>query len=228
MQVAVLVGGLGTRLRGAIPEGTPKPMAEVAGRPFLEHVLSGAAEAGATDFLLLTGHRSEVIRSHFGAAFAGIPIRYSVEAEPRGTGGALLEAADLLAEVFVLINGDTWVEADLDSLVELASPLSMALVEVSDTARYGRIDTEDGVVIAMREKGVAGPGLINAGAYGIRKDLLGAFPDRPVVSLEQDVLVPRLSDLAPRYVLAGGAFYDIGIPADYRAADAWFSAGAAD
>ncbi len=74
MQVAVLAGGLGTRLRGSIPEGTPKPMAEVAGRPFLEHVLGGAAKAGATGFVLLTSNRAEVIQAHFGAEFAGLPI----------------------------------------------------------------------------------------------------------------------------------------------------------
>ena len=95
MQVAVLAGGLGTRLRDALPPGTPKPMAEVAGRPFLEHVLDEAISQGADRFLLLVSHGAEVIGRHFGSrtpecrwAIAPSPSRWAPEARCVTRGGS--------------------------------------------------------------------------------------------------------------------------------------------
>jgi len=106
MQAVILAGGLGTRL-GALAQDLPKPMVDVGGKPFLEHMICMLARQGIRDIVLLTGHRAEVIERHFGDGTAFFAqIRYSREPQPLGTGGALLLARDLLAPQFLLLFGD--------------------------------------------------------------------------------------------------------------------------
>ena len=117
MPLAVLLaGGLGTRL-GGLTEGLPKPMIEVAGRPFLEHILLQLAAQGFQQILLLVGHRAEVIESHFGdGSTFGLAIRYSREPEPMGTGGALGLAKPLIQDPFLLLYGDLYRTIDYAAL----------------------------------------------------------------------------------------------------------------
>ncbi|WP_426625158.1 sugar phosphate nucleotidyltransferase [Leifsonia sp. McL0607] len=223
MQLAILAGGLGTRLSGAIPAGLPKPLAPIAGRPFLDHLLDWAIERGADDIVLLTGHGSAAISDHVGDGYRGVAVSYSVEPAPLGTGGALVNARSLLADEFVLVNGDTFVEADLVALRSGldSSPVVMGLVEVADTGRFGRVEVTDGIVTGFHEKGADGPGLINAGVYALRRAVVDQLP-RGASSFERDFLEPRLTEVAPRYLRCGPTFFDIGVPKDYRAADLHF------
>lgn len=224
MQLAILAGGLGTRLSGTIPADLPKPLAPIAGRPFLDHLLDWAIERGADDIVLLTGHGAETIGDHIGDGYRGIPVRYSVEPTPLGTGGALLNARSLLCEEFVLVNGDTFVEADLVALRRGldSSPVVMGLVEVTDTGRFGRVEVTDGVVTGFHEKSSDGPGLINAGVYALRRSVVDRLPPG-ASSFEHDFLEPRLAEVAPRYLRCGPTFFDIGVAADYHAADQHFT-----
>ncbi|MCB1280248.1 MAG: NTP transferase domain-containing protein [Salinibacterium sp.] len=224
MQVVILVAGLGTRLRGSIPESLAKPMAPVNGRPFLEYVLDRALAQGADEFVMLSGHASASVQGHFGDSYGGIPVRYSAEPAPLGTGGAVRNAGDLLRPEFVLLNGDTYAEVDFGELIARLddAPLTLTLVEVDDTGRFGRVAVAGGTVVGLDEKGVPGPGLINAGVYGCARELLELMPDTARVSLENDVLVPRLPELSPSFVIASPVFFDIGVPADYEAAKQYF------
>ncbi len=224
MQVVVLAGGLGTRLRGVIPDDTPKPMATVADRPFLEWLLEDGVRAGATDFVLLVGHRAEAIRDHFGSAFSGVPVRYSTEASPRGTGGAIRDALPLLHDRFVVMNGDTYAPVDLGALTAALddADFAMTLATVHEVGRFGGVDADGAHVVALREKGQTGSGRINAGVYGMRRRFVESFPTESFVSFERDVMEVRIPDVRPPFVVAHEPFFDIGVPADLRAADAWF------
>lgn len=226
MQVVILAGGLGTRLQGAIPAGLPKPMAPVGGRPFLDHVLDRALAEGADEFLLLTGYSSEAISAHLGSEYRGTPVRYSVEPEPLGTGGALRHASGMLADHFILLNGDTYTEVAFGALIAQLSfgPLAMALTRMDDTSRFGRVDVQEGVVVGFREKGTIGPGVINAGVYACRRELVDLLPAGRKLSFENDLMTARLADLRPRFVVTTPVFFDIGVPADYAAADEYFTA----
>ena len=108
----VLAGGQGTRLRSVI-DGLPKPMAPVAGRPFLAHLLDRLERRGVERVVLSVGYLSESIVAAFGTRYRGLEIAYSVEETPLGTGGGLRQALDLAGgfPVFAL-NGDTIVELD--------------------------------------------------------------------------------------------------------------------
>nr|WP_243862339.1 sugar phosphate nucleotidyltransferase [Frigoribacterium faeni] len=224
MQLVVLAGGLGTRLAGVLPDGVPKPMAEVAGRPFLDHLLDAALRRGVDDVVLLTGHRAEVVERHVGHEHRGVRVRHSVETTPLGTGGALRRAQHLLDERFVLANGDTWADVDLTALVARLddAPLALGLTRVDDAGRFGRVEVDGDVVTALVEKGAPGPALINAGVYACRRELLDELPAEGRSSFEVDLLQPLLPRLRPRWVPTGPDFFDIGVPDDLRAADAFF------
>ncbi len=220
--VIILVGGLGTRLREAVPD-LPKPLAPVAGRPFLAHLLDRFAAAGMKRAILATGYRAEAIQGVVGTQWHGMAIAYSQETERLGTGGALRLAARLLhgggAHV---VNGDTWLDYDpraLEAAMDAqGADIGMALAHVDDLARYGAVVVEGGRVRRFTEKGGTGAGQINAGAYCFTAAGLAALPDRPAFSLEEDVLVPAAR--AGRVAAFGdtGAFIDIGVPEDWRRA----------
>lgn len=217
----MLAGGLGTRLRAVVPD-LPKPMAPVAGRPFLEILLSSLARQGVDHVVLSVGHRASQVVDHFGAAYDGMEIDYAVEDAPLGTGGAVrLALSRCRGEPVLVLNGDTFLELDLAALRACwrddRAPVVVAR-EVDDTARFGRMRIEDGQVVAFAEKGAAGPGTINGGVYLVPRDLLDAFePGRPF-SIENDFFAPQAGRRTIRAFVARGLFVDIGVPDDYARA----------
>lgn len=222
-QFVVLAGGLGTRLRGHLAPQLPKAMASVGGIPFIDRVLAQAALADVDDILLLLGHSAEAIVEHIGDSFEGVSVRHVIESRPLGTGGALRNAVELLDDRFVLVNGDTYVSVNVNGLVDALdiSSVSLTLSEVADAGRFARVVVDSGRVIGFREKGPHGPGLINAGAYGLTRELIETLPQGES-SLELDLLERDIKRLRPAYVMAGPPFFDIGIKRDWDAADRHF------
>jgi D-glycero-alpha-D-manno-heptose 1-phosphate guanylyltransferase len=219
-EVVVLVGGLGTRLRPVVAD-VPKPLAPVAGRPFLHWLLEGFARQGLRRAVLATGYRAAMVRASLGARFAGIEIAYAEEESPRGTGGAVWAALPLCTgpRVFVA-NGDSWIGMALDRLAAApAADLVLTVRAVEDRARYGSVLVEGDRVVGMAEKGGQGPGLVNAGLYLMRRDLPVRRPMPAAFSLEHEVL-GRPEGLDVRAVVTDAPFLDIGTPEDYAAAQA--------
>lgn len=226
MQFVLLAGGLGTRLKGTIPEGVPKSMALVAGRPFLERILDLAIDAGAEEVVLLLGHQSSTISDHFGAVYRGSPVRYVVEDTPLGTGGAIRNAIGVLAQRFILLNGDSYAEVDFRALISHLDdgPLAMTLTPVPDAGRFGTVTVENDRAVRLVEKGVRGPSLINAGIYACARDLLAPLPPGRPSSFEVDVLEAQVPELTPKFELTTSTFFDIGVPEDYAKANDYFAA----
>jgi len=227
MEAIVLAGGLGTRLRAAVPD-LPKPMAPVNGRPFLEHQLDYWARQGVTRFILSVGYRHEAVTRHFGVAFHGIPVAYAVEDQPLGTGGGLLLAAGSLAAPgpFLVLNGDTYFEVVLQTLRDFHAAhkagLTLSLFRSPQQGRYTGLKIGGtGEVLSLNagEKG----GLANGGVYLMERGFLEGGPWRPSsrVSLEEDILPTALRTGKRLFGLeCPGRFLDIGVPEDYaRAAD---------
>jgi len=227
MEAIVLAGGLGTRLRGVVDD-VPKPMAPVCGRPFLELVLDQLVAAGFDTAIVATGYRHETIRSHFGEAYRGLALRYSVEPEALGTGGAirLAGAHTRTRDVFIL-NGDTYLELDFRAMlaehVTADAQLTIAICRTPDVARYGALELRGSVVTAFLEKGRSGPGWINGGTYLLGRELYARFPLDKAFSFEQGFLAPNVSDIRPLGFRATGLFIDIGLPEDYARAQQLFA-----
>jgi D,D-heptose 1,7-bisphosphate phosphatase len=227
-QGVILVGGLGTRL-GAFTRDVPKPMLEVAGRPFLEHVISHLARFGVREILLLAGYHGKSVHERYdGQHLFGARVSVSIEPQPCGTGGALGFVAGRLHEAFILCNGDTFFDADLLPLLATADdPRCGAVVLLrhaeGDAGRYGRVDlSPDGAIRGFFEKPAEGthPAPVNAGTYLIHRQRVLAEIGESPCSLETAVFPRLVASGALRGVTGRGYFVDIGIPESLAAARA--------
>jgi NDP-sugar pyrophosphorylase family protein len=219
----VLCGGFGTRLRPVLSD-RPKSMALISGTPFLQLLLERLRSQGIDDVILGTGYMAEKIESYFKSGNKlGMRIRYSREYEPLGTGGALKLAERLVSDPVLVLNGDSYVEWSLNPMLELFrakdADIVIVLQAVDDVSRYGSVAlNKDGRVTEFIEKGVrAGPGLINAGIYLLRKNIVRKLPAGTANSLERDIF-PGLLDRQVYGFISTGFFIDIGIPDDFKRA----------
>ncbi|MBL4838739.1 MAG: HAD-IIIA family hydrolase [Kordiimonadaceae bacterium] len=226
-QAAILVGGSGTRL-GSLAEGRPKPFIEIGGKPFVDYLIQKAKSVGIEEILLLAGHASQWITDFYQTSIDGINIRLLTETEPMGTAGALAAAADSLDDVFLLLNGDSILDGNWASLMPLLdrdTSVAMALRDVNDTGRYGRVDCDGDQVVSFHEKdpNAKDPGQVNAGVYLIKKKALLPLINGPT-SLEQDVLPKLVSAGAVKAASMEGYFIDIGLPSSLEQAKGDFPA----
>jgi D-glycero-alpha-D-manno-heptose 1-phosphate guanylyltransferase len=227
-KAVLLVGGLGTRLRAVIPS-TPKPLATVGNRPFLELLIRQLSSQGIRNLIMCTGYLADQIESEFGdGSNLGLQIQYSREPHPLGTGGAVKLAGKFLrnARDFLVMNGDSFVEIDFGPLVKFhrthGALASIAVVSVNNAGRYGTISTDsDNKVLQFREKtGLDSPGLINAGVYVFSRAILERIP-AGMTSLEKHIF-PTVLDQGVYAAKQTGLFIDIGTPADYAHAQQLF------
>ena len=220
MKAIVLAGGLGTRL-AHVTSDIPKAMAPIRSRPFLEYLLGYLVEQGFEGVTLAVSYKWEVIREHFGSVYRGMPLNYSVEDEPLGTGGAICQALEFLSDDEVaVLNGDTLFRVDLKGLADThrqgGARLSIALKQVDDCGRFGRVEmSTDGVITDFLEKSMAGPGWINGGVYMLNRDLMTDFPMPAKFSFEQDLVEANLERIQPRAFCSDAYFIDMGVPEDY-------------
>jgi D-glycero-alpha-D-manno-heptose 1-phosphate guanylyltransferase len=221
MEAIVLAGGFGTRLRPLVSD-LPKPMAPVAGRPFLEIVLGGLARNGFRRAVLSVGYLAEKIVEHFGGSFDGMSLVYEIEDTPLGTGGAVRAALEQCrGDHAFVFNGDTYLDLEVREAETLwherGDPIIVARA-VPDASRYGALLVEAGRVEGFLEKGSTARGLINAGCYVLPRDILDAYPLGLPFSLEADFLATAVR--RRRFVVfeTRGLFIDIGVPEDYRRA----------
>jgi D-glycero-alpha-D-manno-heptose 1-phosphate guanylyltransferase len=218
----ILAGGLGTRLKKVVQD-LPKPMALIRGRPFLEYQMDFWISQGVTKFILSVGYLKQTIIDHFGDSYLTASIDYIVEDEPLGTGGALLLASQGLKETFLLLNGDTFFEVDLNNLIAFhkkqQSELTLSLFKSNQLGRYMGVDLEDnGEILSLQSGGNELTLLANGGVYLVNPSALKRLNYKPYTksSLENDLL--------PKFISLGGGLYgfessgkfiDIGVPEDY-------------
>lgn len=219
----VLAGGLGTRLREAVPD-LPKCMAPVAGKPFLSHVIDALRMQGIEKFIFSLGYQASVIEAYLSESYPTLDYGIVIEEEPLGTGGAIQLAMQRATNSHVLVaNGDTLFRISLSRLDQLhrssGSECTLALKSMKNFDRYGVVETDDqSRIVSFLEKKFYVEGLINGGVYGIDREkfLSRRMPQR--FSFEKDYL----EKFYPEGLFFGsvqeGYFIDIGIPDDYKQA----------
>ena len=221
----ILAGGLGTRLRSAVPD-LPKPMAPINGRPFLEHQLNYWIDQGIDHFVLSVGHRHDVILNHFGKTYKSAHIEYAIETSPLGTGGGMMFASAHIDinESFLLLNGDTYFAVELKKLIDFSlihnADWGFSLFRAQEDDRYTGLDVDPHGQIRSLKSGnlCKSGGLVNGGFYWVNGKTLDRIKwsvDKNT-SLEDDIL-PSVSVSGHR--LFGlefpGTFIDIGVPSDF-------------
>jgi len=220
----LLVGGLGTRLRSAVPS-VPKPLASVGKKSFLELLIRQLKHQGIRRVIMCTGYLADQVENEFGDGRAlDLEISYSKEMEPLGTAGAVKLAQSHLGDAsgFLVMNGDSFLEIDLRHFIQFhrarGALVSMAVVRVEDSSRYGtvQVDSDQKVIGFLEKTGSDGPGLVNGGVYVFDPSVLQYIPEGRS-SLETDVF-PCLLDRGVYALEHRGMFIDIGTPEDYAKA----------
>ena len=222
-EAIILAGGMGTRLRAAVPD-LPKCMAPVNGRPFIGLVLDSFLQQGVTKFILSLGYKAEVIIDFVNAHYSTLNVKYSVEEEPLGTGGAILLACRKATEKDVIAcNGDTLFNIDLMKLLGFHSMsgahCTLSLKPMKNFDRYGVVElNNDYSIRSFREKQHYEQGLINGGVYALN---VGKFLNESLsgnFSFERNYLETLYTKRRMFGVVQDKYFIDIGIPEDYERA----------
>lgn len=221
LEALVLAGGLGRRLQD-MPVDGPKPMVEIAGRPFLELLLKQLQSVGLRKVILAVGYRGERVAQCFGDGRKwGLALDYSWETSPLGTAGALRQALGKLTGASVLVlNGDSFVAADYAQLLSFHAThresVTLTAVYQTDCRDFGQLELGAGKrVVAFREKPVAGAGAgyVNAGVYVFGRSAIEKIPAGKTLSLERDFLPSLLREEIPLYAwVVQGYFKDLGTP----------------
>ncbi len=220
MQVAILAGGLATRL-GELTRNRPKSLVEARGKPFLEYQLELLRTNGVKDIVLCIGHMGEQIESRFGnGSRYGVNIKYSREEELLGTAGALKKAEALLSDIFFTMYGDSYLFLDFSQVMSyFESQKKLALTTVyRNYDSYDRSNTVvEGKLVTRYSKQERCKDMvyIDYGANIFRKEVLKVIPENQFYSLEN--LFARLIEMKELLAFeVKERFYEIGSPQGLR------------
>ena len=229
----ILAGGLGTRLRSVIND-IPKPMADINGKPFLSYLFDYILnqDAGIKELILSVGYKHERIMDYYGNKYGILSLKYVIEAQPLGTGGAIKNAINKFGvdNEILILNGDTFFNIDIKKLYEFHrnknSDLTIALKKMENSDRYGFIEIGiTGKIMKFLEKGhgYVMSGFINGGIYILNKSFLGNLDniENPYpFSFEKDI-IEKYYNYGKFYgINFNDCFIDIGVPEDYERAKA--------
>ncbi|MEP7258895.1 MAG: nucleotidyltransferase family protein [Flavitalea sp.] len=222
-EAIILAGGLGTRLRSAVPD-LPKCMAPVAGKPFISYVIDYFAQQGIGRFIFSLGYKHDIIEQYLDQAYPALIYDCSVEEEPLGTGGAIQKACGLALERDTLVlNGDTFFSVSLKGFSDFhqghKANCSLSLKPMQNSDRYGVVELNaDQSVKKFKEKQFYAQSLINGGVYALNREkfLQEHLPLK--FSFEKDYLEALFSSRKIYGLSADEYFIDIGIPEDLEKA----------
>ncbi len=227
MECIILAGGLGTRLQGTIG-AQPKCMAPINGLPFLHYIFEYLTGQRCTRVIVSLGYKYNIVVKWLEEQDLYFELDYVVESEPLGTGGGILAAIEeAVTDHVVVLNGDTFFNADLSALMKFHAQnnaaTTLALKKMTDFERYGIVHTENnGLITRFEEKKPTTTGLINGGIYVINRELFlnQNLPEK--FSFEKDYLEKFAQQGAFYGMEVDGYFIDIGVPEDYALAQTDF------
>jgi D-glycero-alpha-D-manno-heptose 1-phosphate guanylyltransferase len=228
MEAVLLAGGMGTRLQSVVQD-LPKCMAPVAGKPFLDYLLTTLETAGFRHLILSLGYKHEAVEEWIAGRSSPLKISIVIENEPLGTGGAVKLALSQATQksVFVL-NGDTFLGLDYRKMwsfhEKTTAIATLALKEMVDFDRYGVVEIDANFrIVRFREKQYCKQGYINGGVYLVDRNTFNGFPEK--FSLEKDFFETNVESGQLSAFATKGYFIDIGIPEDYNRAQSDFADG---
>jgi mannose-1-phosphate guanylyltransferase len=224
MKAVVLVGGEGTRLR-PLTLTTPKPLIPVMDRRFLDLVLDPLGRHGVDEVVLSSPYLERTFRPFVASREGRAPaIRWITEAEPLGTGGAVVNALDDLGatDLVFALNGDILTDLDLTAMLafhrERGASVTISLTHVEDARPFGLVPTGgDGRVVEFLEKPADPvPGDVNAGTYLVDPSVLHGFARGEPLSIERQIFPAVIADGRPVYGFVSDAYWmDLGTPRAY-------------
>ncbi|MBS1948253.1 MAG: nucleotidyltransferase family protein [Bacteroidetes bacterium] len=222
-QAIILAGGLGTRLRSAVPD-LPKCMAPVCGKPFLHYVIRYFHQQGIEKFIFSLGYKHEMIEEYLDKELPAANYVSSIEEEPLGTGGAIkLACSRATGKTVLVLNGDTLFKVNVSKLTAFhdlhRAECTLSLKPMNNFDRYGVVElSPDHSIKDFCEKTYYKSGLINGGVYALdhSKFVSANLPEK--FSFEKDYLEKLYARRKIFGVAQDEYFIDIGIPEDYERA----------
>ncbi len=220
MQVVILCGGQGTRIRD-VADDVPKPMIPIGGRPILWHIMKIYAQHGLTDFVLCLGYKSWVIKRYFldyhlaSADFRvdlASPGEAHIEASPceepwrvtlaetgldAMTGCRVKRVARYVSsDTFMLTYGDGVADVDIRALLAFHRSHGKVgtVTTVQAPGRFGEVEVEGGQVVEFLEKPLLTRGRISGGFFVFQRSFLDRLQDDPELVLERGPLVNLARD----------------------------------
>jgi len=190
MKIAILAGGLGTRL-GSLTKDTPKSMIKVCGKPFLEYQLGLLKKHHLREMVLCVGYLKDEIERYFGdGSRFGVRIEYSKEEKPLGTAGALINAESVLGDDFLVLNGDSYLAINYGEVIErykLGNKLGLMVV-YRNNDRYDKsnVTIADGLVTNYDRSGrIENMNYIDYGLSILDKKALKFVPQSKFFQLDE-------------------------------------------
>jgi glucose-1-phosphate cytidylyltransferase len=253
MQVVILCGGQGTRIRD-VADDVPKPMIPIGDRPILWHIMKGYAQHGFTDFILCLGYKSWAIKRYFldyhlaSADFSvdlssagDLQLRAAPCEEPwrvtltetgldAMTGCRVRRAAKYLAgDTFLLTYGDGVSDVNIRALVDFHRKQGKigTVMAVHPPGRFGEIEIEDNRVVDFSEKPAVTLGLISAGFFVFHRSFIDRLPDRADLVLERGPLYDLARDGELAAYIHDGFWHCMDSSRDYHLLNNLWASGAA-
>ena len=217
----VLAGGFGTRLRALVTD-VPKPLAPVAGKPFIVHLIEHWIAHDVKEFIFLLHFEAHLIEATLlellsDERFGHIKIDVIVETKPLGTGGAILNAVSELGikDSFLVVNADTWLGHGYREL-SASDPCALAVVSVPNSQRYGSLVFNEYGISEFKEKSKSnGRAFISSGLYHLLPGIFKGFDPGSSFSLDEEIFPNLVSKNMLGVIKLNTSFIDIGIPEDY-------------
>lgn len=217
----ILAGGLGTRLRSVVKD-KPKPMAEVAGKPFLAYLIDQLQFYKIQMIIICAGYKHPKILDYVRKNYKNLDIDFSIENEPLGTGGAVKLAIEnfKIKDNFILLNGDSIYLTNLEKLtnfhLENKSDLTLSLKKIKNPDRYGTVELNlDQRITNFKEKQSMAQGLVNCGVYAIDPRIFKPLETEEKFSFEKDVMESFVKTSKYYGFVDNSYFIDIGLPESY-------------
>ncbi|MGA1698179.1 MAG: sugar phosphate nucleotidyltransferase [Ilumatobacteraceae bacterium] len=211
MNVVILCGGKGTRIRG-VDDTVPKPMIPVGQQPIVVHIMEHYAHFGYRNFVLCLGYLGSVVRAHFGGngrdsvehvefALPGgtwVTVTLADTGEDTMTGGRVRKVRDLVGDQdFLLTYGDGVSDVQIDEVVKFhaSNTAAMTLTAVRPPSRFGEVEVDaNGIAISFNEKPQASAGLISGGYFVCRPSMFDYLNDQEDLVLEAEPMRRMASD----------------------------------
>ena len=220
IDIIILAGGLGTRLRSIIGNN-PKCLSPVNGQPFIHFLMDQYVAQGFKRFIVSVGYQKEkVIKS---LKFRkDCKIIFCEEYEPLGTGGAIKKSEQYItSNNVIIINGDSFINLNTDHLVnwhyKMESDCTIVATEIENSNRYGTIEIgKKSRLVGFKEKNdTSSQGLVNAGIYVMNKSIFNLMPDEKPFSVELEFFPKILNESTYAYI-CNKELIDIGTPDSYK------------
>jgi bifunctional UDP-N-acetylglucosamine pyrophosphorylase/glucosamine-1-phosphate N-acetyltransferase len=220
MQAVIMAAGEGTRMR-PLTLKTPKGMLLIKGKPLLEWTLSFLPKE-VDEVIIIVNYLADQIKNYFGDEWQGRKIKYVVQEELNGTGGAVQACRDAIKGKFIVVNGDDlFYKKDLEKLCQ--EELAILAFEVDDPSRFGvfKIDERGNLIDIIERPKTKEFKLINTGAYALNKN----FFDYELVQItEKEFGLPqtvvKMTDRHEVKIIPAEYWFSVGNPDDLEKAQA--------